>query len=81
MNIHAAEPENLRLRAGDRERIVQALLRLPVELPELLRRAQLDKWSYKETAPIAGIAIGTVMSRLSRARAQLRHQLEAMESE
>lgn len=80
-NMHAADPENLLLRAGDRERIDQALLRLPVEFREILVLRELEELSYKEIADIAGIAIGTVMSRLSRARAQLRHQLEAMESE
>lgn len=48
--------------------IAQALARLPDEFREILVLRELEELSYKEIARIAQIPIGTVMSRLSRAR-------------
>ena len=53
-----------------------ALERLPVECREIIVLRELEDLSYKEIADIADIPIGTVMSRLSRARKLLRDQLE-----
>jgi RNA polymerase sigma-70 factor (ECF subfamily) len=49
-----------------------ALQRLPYEQREVLLLVGLEQLSYEEAAKVLGIPIGTVMSRLSRGREQLR---------
>jgi RNA polymerase sigma-70 factor (ECF subfamily) len=49
-----------------------ALLRLPEEQREVLLLVALEQMSYEKTAGVLGIPVGTVMSRLSRARERLR---------
>ncbi len=49
-----------------------ALLRLPEEQREVLLLVGLEQLTYEETAGVLGIPVGTVMSRLSRARERLR---------
>jgi RNA polymerase sigma-70 factor (ECF subfamily) len=44
---------------------------LPLEFREVLVMRELEEMSYKEIAEVAGLAVGTVMSRLSRARKRL----------
>ncbi len=44
---------------------------LPVELREALVMRELEEMSYREIAEAAGVALGTIMSRLSRARKRL----------
>ncbi|MBI5259373.1 MAG: sigma-70 family RNA polymerase sigma factor [Burkholderiales bacterium] len=53
-----------------------ALARLPVEQRETLLLVSVEQLSYAECAEALGIPIGTVMSRMSRARAALREWLE-----
>jgi RNA polymerase sigma factor (sigma-70 family) len=78
-SLHSSDPEALWLRAADRELVERALLRLPAEPREILVLRELEDLSYKEIAGILGVAMGTVMSRLSRARLRLRAEIEAME--
>jgi RNA polymerase sigma factor (sigma-70 family) len=55
-----------------RKRLVnEAIEKLPVEFREVVILRELEELSYKEIASITGIPIGTVMSRLSRARKRL----------
>jgi len=49
-----------------------ALLRLPEEQRAVLLLVGLEQMTYEETAGVLGIPVGTVMSRLSRARERLR---------
>jgi RNA polymerase sigma-70 factor (ECF subfamily) len=49
----------------------QALEELPFEYREVMVLRELEELSYKEIAQIVEIPLGTVMSRLSRARAEL----------
>lgn len=53
-----------------------ALNHLPIEQREVLLLVTLEELSYEETAKILDIPVGTVMSRLSRARERLRQLLD-----
>jgi RNA polymerase sigma-70 factor (ECF subfamily) len=55
----------------DRETVRTAIEKLPAEFREVITLRELEDCSYKEIAEIANVPIGTVMSRLARARAQL----------
>lgn len=79
--LHGADPEKLLLRAADQALVERGLLRLGPEYREILVLRELEELSYKEIAEIVGVPLGTVMSRLSRARAQLRTQIEALSHE
>jgi RNA polymerase sigma-70 factor, ECF subfamily len=61
-------------RLGDAE-IVQALLGLPEAFRTTVYLADVEGYPYKEIAEIMGTPVGTVMSRLHRARGRLREQL------
>jgi len=61
-------PERLVLQEADRTRVRQALEELPVEFREVLVLREIEGLSYKEIATVADIPVGTVMSRLARAR-------------
>jgi RNA polymerase sigma-70 factor (ECF subfamily) len=63
------------LRAAARESLEEALRRLPEEFREVIVLRELRGLSYKEISEVAGVPIGTVMSRLSRARQRLQHAL------
>ena len=58
-------------RAQDRQTIRAAIEQLPPEFREAITLRELEGLSYKEIADIAGAPIGTIMSRLARARRQL----------
>jgi len=55
----------------DRETVRAAIEQLAPEFREVITLRELEECSYKEIAEIAAVPIGTVMSRLARARAQL----------
>jgi RNA polymerase sigma factor (sigma-70 family) len=62
-------PNSTQILAIDLQR---CLLRLPAEQRAVLLLVVLEEMSYAEVAKVAGVPIGTVMSRLSRARERLR---------
>jgi len=64
-------PEVLVLRSAQQRLLNQAVEALPVEFREVFVLREMEGLSYKEIADVARIPIGTVMSRLSRARRQL----------
>lgn len=68
---HAFAPaqQGSRIRFGE---VVDALLDLPLELRQPLALVVFDGMSYQEAATLLQIPVGTLMSRISRARAALR---------
>jgi RNA polymerase sigma-70 factor, ECF subfamily len=71
------DPETLLLQSDDATLIAQALRKLPARFHQLLVLRELEGLSYRELAEVIGIPIGTVMSRLSRAREALRGALDS----
>ena len=63
------------LRNADAQLLRDALEKLPVEFREILVLRELEGMSYREIADLAGIPVGTVMSRLARGRERLQRQL------
>src|SRR5712692_7387981 len=61
--------------AADKEALRRALEALPEEFREVVVMRELEGLAYKEIAAVAGVPIGTVMSRLARARKRLQHTL------
>ncbi len=68
-------PEVLLLRSAQQRCLTEAVERLAVEFREVFVLREMEGLSYKEIAETAHIPIGTVMSRLSRARRQLQAAL------
>jgi RNA polymerase sigma factor (sigma-70 family) len=66
--------------AETRARVNRALEQLPDEFREVIVLREIEELPYKEIAAIAGVPIGTVMSRLSRGRKLLLKSLEAEEA-
>lgn len=58
--------------------ILAALDTLPIQFREVLLLVDVEEFSYREASEILEIPIGTVMSRLSRARGLLRKQLASV---
>jgi RNA polymerase sigma factor (sigma-70 family) len=65
------DPEAALIKSANSQMVRQALEELPLEYREILVLRELEELSYKEIAQIVGIPLGTVMSRLSRARKEL----------
>jgi len=72
-HLEARENQSDLLEVGD---VVTCLDKLPVEQREVLLLVSLEDLSYIEVGQILGIPVGTVTSRLARARARLRALLE-----
>jgi RNA polymerase sigma-70 factor, ECF subfamily len=68
-------PEALLIRSADEKLLRRALEELPVNFREVLVLREFEQMSYQEIAGIVEISLGTVMSRLARARKQLQHSL------
>jgi RNA polymerase sigma-70 factor (ECF subfamily) len=67
-----SDPETLLLQTDDASLIARALSSLPDHFHQLLVLRELEGLSYRELSDVIGIPMGTVMSRLSRAREALR---------
>jgi RNA polymerase sigma-70 factor (ECF subfamily) len=70
-------PESILLARAQAETIQQALESLPVHFREIILLCDLEEMSYQEIGLALGIPMGTVMSRLSRARKAMRTLLVA----
>jgi RNA polymerase sigma-70 factor (ECF subfamily) len=69
-------PESILLQRSDWQLVQQGLERLPVAYREVLLLCEVEEMSYQEIAAALAIPIGTVMSRLSRARRALRDAVQ-----
>jgi len=67
--------ESSLLQKADFQRLREAIAALPVEYREVIVLHDLEGLAYKEIASVANIPMGTVMSRLSRARDRLQKSL------
>ena len=67
----AVDPEQAFLRIAESKALADAIAALPLGYREVLVLRELEELSYKEIARVADIPIGTVMSRLARARGLL----------
>jgi RNA polymerase sigma-70 factor (ECF subfamily) len=70
-----ATPESLLIEQANREMVRQALEGLPIPFREILLLCEVEEMTYQEIAETLAIPIGTVMSRLYRARQALRTAL------
>jgi RNA polymerase sigma factor (sigma-70 family) len=68
-------PEAQLLASCDRDRVRNALQQLPADFREALILREFEGLSYREIAVLAGVPMGTVMSRLSRGREWLKRLL------
>jgi len=72
-------PESILLQRSDWQIVQQALEQLPVAHREVLLLCDVEEMSYKEIAATLAVPMGTVMSRLSRARRALREAIQEMQ--
>ncbi len=70
-------PESILLAMHEQEKIRAALEALPVHYREIVLLCDLEEMSYQEISQALTIPMGTVMSRLSRARKAMRSLLAA----
>jgi RNA polymerase sigma factor (sigma-70 family) len=77
--VHArsetADPETLLLRSASRQLVERVIRLLPILFREVLILRELEGLRYTEIAEVVGVPVGTVMSRLSRARDRFRQLL------
>jgi RNA polymerase sigma factor (sigma-70 family) len=74
-------PEDHLIRLDSQAAVNDALDRLPPPLREVLLLCDAEEMKYKEIALVLDVPIGTVMSRISRARQTLRHLLQPRKGE
>ena len=76
---HEETPERLLLQQESQQQILDALASLAIGDREILLLCEVEELSYREIAQVLELPLGTVMSRLSRARSRLRRALSAPE--
>ena len=73
--VENENPETILMKSSDSGLVQSAIVGLPVNYREVLLLCEVEEMSYQEIAETLSIPIGTVMSRLSRARTALRDGL------
>jgi RNA polymerase sigma-70 factor (ECF subfamily) len=73
--IERETPETNLIRLSDRAAVEAAMERLPPPLLEVILLCDVEEMKYREIATVLEIPIGTVMSRIARARGALRREL------
>ena len=71
-------PESILLQSSDRQLVQEALGRIAVPYREVLLLCEFEEMSYQEISATLAIPMGTVMSRLSRARRVLRNTVQEL---
>jgi RNA polymerase sigma-70 factor, ECF subfamily len=74
--IERETPERNLIRLSDRAALHAAMEKLPPRLLEVILLCDVEEMKYREIATVLEIPIGTVMSRVARARAALREELQ-----
>ena len=69
-------PESILLDRLDQQLVREALDKLPVQYREILLLCEVEEMSYQEISSTLAVPMGTVMSRLSRARRALRNTVQ-----
>jgi RNA polymerase sigma-70 factor, ECF subfamily len=72
-------PESILLQRSDRQLVQEALAQLPVPYREVLLLCEFEEMSYQEISATLAVPMGTVMSRLSRARRALREAVQELQ--
>jgi RNA polymerase sigma factor (sigma-70 family) len=67
-------PESSAIRSDEGRKLDLVIAKLPDEFREVLILREMEDLSYREIALVTDVPIGTVMSRLARARAMLREK-------
>ena len=75
--VDAPDPEAAAIRAEEGRRLADVVAKLPQEFREVLVLREMEDLSYREIAQITGSPIGTVMSRLARARGMLKEKWQS----
>jgi len=70
------DPETIFLHHANAEELRRAILELPLEFREVLLLADMENMSYREISEALSIPVGTVTSRLTRARAKVRRRIQ-----
>ena len=70
------DPETEQVLKAQAQLVNEAIEKLPIEFREVVVLRELEELSYKEIGVVLGVPIGTVMSRLARARKRLMSSLE-----
>jgi RNA polymerase sigma-70 factor (ECF subfamily) len=78
--VETTTPETILLANSSKEAVQKAIEQLPIAYREVLLLADLEEFKYAEIAEALRVPIGTVMSRLSRARKAVRASLSKTES-
>jgi RNA polymerase sigma-70 factor (ECF subfamily) len=73
--VESKTPETILIERSNSQLVQNAIAELPVHFREVLLLCDLEEMSYQEIADALSIPIGTVMSRLSRARKAIRDSL------
>ncbi|MBV9999871.1 MAG: sigma-70 family RNA polymerase sigma factor [Verrucomicrobia bacterium] len=83
-SVHAlpvVDPASESFQEGRIEQLHTALTKLPVEFREVLLLYEIEGWSYKQIASALALPVGTVMSRLNRARRRLQREIAFAQDE
>jgi len=78
--VDTETPETILLNRSNSRLVQRAIENLPVHYRETLLLCEVEQMSYEEIAKILSVPIGTVMSRLARARKAVRETLHREES-